>query len=767
MEREKLDEILTILNRIARIAKSNNIQEFVQLFDKLCNQIGYPRIPVQDLMEKDDFDTFQQEVKKCFLIIEEKIKIEDVDYFYDNLDINWIVFVSDEKKIDRLEETTDEAGKAYVIESIEDDDKKIEQLEKLTEENYKAEVIKSIQDDDKKIKQFRNGKIINEGYKIEIIKTIQDDDKKIEQLDRLTYERSKMKVIETIQNDDKKIEQLEQLTMEQDKACVIATIQDDDKKIEQLAQLTEKRNKIYVLATIQDDDKKIEQIENFIEQEDNTKRIKKIPDDDKEWEQFVDLYPILIDINPEKIMSHIKRHKDNSKINRILLRVVEFNEETLEIIGEEYSLSEEQKQKIRSLYEKNNELLRTINYKMLDEKYADLEDKLLILTTYPDIQQRILKLDDIQYKVFVKTIQEHEKRNGNGEWRNFAFKIVSNLCNREYKDLIQDIHDKELTEEDIRNIENIISQENIFNIKNLEDVKNYEKIKRQVCDILIKDSNSRKLEKYPSIMYTSDLERKKIAVLQKVYGQTLGKAEFLLGLYGADVENLKRTSENESYIEYIKSVQIIEKTDDIALLEKIYEKSDTITLDNIYDVEMIEEGLKNAYLETYNEKLYQPKEKDLAQTIEVDGQEIPIYDAGTEFSMSVSSINAYFTERTSQNYKEDWNRPKIESQGFCTSYIRNDMLATATISNVLFGFADYDKGTLMKSGKNDLRSNSSMFNASAYFAEFLTEDVQINYTTGHNEMLFKRNNANGERKQPDYIVFIKEGKELERRNLGE
>lgn len=551
MEREKLDEILTILNSIP---KSNDMQEGAQLLDKLCDQIGYPRIPVQDLMEKDDQDAFQQELKKCILLIEKKIRVEDVDYFYDNLDISWIVFVSDEKKIDRLD--------------------------KITEKEHETEK-------------------------------------------------------KTIKNNDR------------------------------------------------------------------------------------------------------------------LQEVLEKNE---------YSLTDKQKEQVRKLYEKNNDLLETINFKILDEKYKDLEDKLSIITSYIDIQQQIINLDDLQYKIFITTLKEHEGRNG--EWINFTSKIISNMYSGQYNELLNDIKDKELSKEEIRTVGNIISKENIFNIKNLEEAKKYEEIKHQVCELIIKDSNSKKLEEYPNIMWLSDISRKKLAVLQKVYGQTLEEAVYLLGTYGTDIDNLKINSENRPYIEYIKSLQIIEETDDMELLEKIYEKSETIALDNISDVEMIEEELKNAYLETYNEKLYQPKEEDLAQTVEVDGQEIPIYDAGTEFSMSVSSINAYVKENALENYKEDWNRAKTESQGFCTSYIRNDMLATASISNVLYGFTNYDKGTLMKAGREPLSSDASKFKIEADFVKFLSEDEMINYTNQLNELLFNRNNAKGERKQPDYIVFIKEREEV-------
>lgn len=577
MEREKLDEILT---ELTNISKANDMQEGIQLFDKLCELIGYPKIPLEDLINSDNQDIFQQELKKCISFIETKIKVEDVDYFYSHLDEEWIVFIRD--------------------------DKKIEQLERITNENYKV--------------------------------------------------------------------------------YVIGTIEDDGKREALLTELTAGEHE------------------------------------------------------PEEKTSESKD---------TLQEVLEKNE---------YSLTDKQKAQVRNLYEKNNDLLETINFKILDEKYADLEDKLSIITSYQDIQQQIINLDDMQYKIFITTLKEHEERNG--EWINFASKIISNLYSRQYEALLSDIKDKELTKEEIRTVGNILSKENIFNIKNLEEAKRYEEIKNQVCELIIKDSNFKKLEQYPNIMMLSDISRKKLAVLQKVYGQTLEEAMYLLDIYGADVDNLKITDENKSYIEYIKSLQIIEETGDIELLKKIYEKSETITLDNIYDVEMIEEGLKNAYLETYNEKLYQPKEKDLLQTIEENGQEIPIYDAGTEFSMSVSSISAYVRETELDSYKEDWNRPKTASQGFCTSYVRNDMLATATISNVLYGFINYDEGTLMKAGREPLGSDASKFKIEANFVKFLSEDEMINYTNQLNELLFNRNNAKGERKQPDYIVFIKERQEV-------
>ena len=822
MEREKIDEILRNLN---------SLMDF------------------EELNEDDIVEILKSRISD----IEENLRLEDEDYFYDYLDENLIriiaikIFKDDDKKIEAIDKLTDDFDKVEVMQTIQDDDKKIEALDKLTYESYEAEVIKTIQNDDKKIEAM--DRITRENLKAGVMSTIQDDDKKLEAIDSLTKETFKSRVMRTIQDDDKKLEAIDTLTEEDNKAGVMRTIQEDDKKLKAIDTLRKEDNKVGVMITIQNDDKKIEALDKLPDEflyqkadiistiQDDDKKIeainklpggyfkaqvmqtleddkklkeidkqtdedtkveimKTIQDDDKKIEAIdkltdeslkaevietiqdddkkLETIDKLIDKNAKvQILKSI--HFDDKKIIGIdkltdedakaeILKTIYDKDKKIETAKKIYALNDRQTKILKQLMEKNEELLETIDFKILDERYSDLEGNLQTITCYQDIQEKILALNEQEYKIFIQTLKEYEKRNE--KWINYTSKVISNLYDDQYKDLLNDIEDKNLTEDEIRNLGKIISQENIFNIKNLDEAKNYKKIKEKVCDIIIYDGNSEELKKYPKIMSLSELNRKKMAVLQKIYGQTLKEVNYLLETYGADIENLTVTSENEASILYMKSLQIIKNTEDIELLQNIYEKCETIEIDNVRDIEMIEEQLKDSYLETYNKKLYKPKESDLIDIIEEDGKKIPIYNAGTDFSMSISSIGAYYADWI-MNYKEEWNRPRIASQGYCASYIRNDMLGTAPIKEVVYGFRNYDKGTLIKSGRYDIDSDARRFQPSANRkVEFLSESTQIDNTyNGYNEMLFNRFNADGERRQPDYIVFIKEQETLERKRL--
>ena len=823
MEREKIDEILRNLN---------SLMDF------------------EELNEDDIVEILKSRISD----IEENLRLEDEDYFYDYLDENLIriiaikIFKDDDKKIEAIDKLTDDFDKVEVMQTIQDDDKKIEALDKLTYESYEAEVIKTIQNDDKKIEAM--DRITRENLKAGVMSTIQDDDKKLEAIDSLTKETFKSRVMRTIQDDDKKLEAIDTLTEEDNKAGVMRTIQEDDKKLKAIDTLRKEDNKVGVMITIQNDDKKIEALDKLPDEflyqkadiistiQDDDKKIeainklpggyfkaqvmqtleddkklkeidkqtdedtkveimKTIQDDDKKIEAIdkltdeslkaevietiqdddkkLETIDKLIDENAKvQILKSI--HFDDKKIIGIdkltdedakaeILKTIYDKDKKIETAKKIYALNDRQTKILKQLMEKNEELLETIDFKILDERYSDLEGNLPTITCYQDIQEKILALNEQEYKIFIQTLKEYEKRNE--KWINFTSKVISNLYDDQYKDLLNDIKDKNLTEDEIRNLGKIISKENIFTIKNLDEAKNYKEIKEKVCDIIIYDGNSEELKKYPKIMSLSELDRKKMAVLQKIYGQTLKEVNYLLETYGADIENLTVTSENEASILYIKSLQIIKNTDDIELLQNIYEKCKTIEIDNVHDIEMVEEQLKDSYLETYNKKLYEPKESDLIDIIEEEGKKIPIYNAGTDFSMSISSIGAYYADWI-MNYKEEWNRPRIASQGYCASYIRNDMLGTAPIKEVVCGFRNYDKGTLIKSGRYDIDSDARRFQPSANRkVEFLSESTQIDNTyNGYNEMLFNRFNADGERRQPDYIVFIKEQETLERKHLG-
>ena len=77
-----------------------------------------------------------------------------------------------------------------------------------------------------------------------------------------------------------------------------------------------------------------------------------------------------------------------------------------------------------------------------------------------------------------------------------------------------------------------------------------------------------------------------------------------------------------------------------------------------------------------------------------------VYDAGTDFKIIMTSVGAYYDQmKRRTNYREDWNRADIECQHVCTSYIRNDMLGTAPINNICYGFSEMAEGSLIMRGR--------------------------------------------------------------------
>ena len=131
--------------------------------------------------------------------------------------------------------------------------------------------------------------------------------------------------------------------------------------------------------------------------------------------------------------------------------------------------------------------------------------------------------------------------------------------------------------------------------------------------------------------------------------------------------------------------------------------------------------------------------------------------------MLVTSIGAFtiedeeeVEEKKIKNYKENWNRPSISSQHFCTSYIRNDLIKTAPIYEVCYGFNKMQDNSLIFLSTDDIFSHLKTFTPKAEENEkYYSPDNLINNTTDYNELDFYRF-QNGERKQPDYIVCFRE-----------
>ena len=180
---------------------------------------------------------------------------------------------------------------------------------------------------------------------------------------------------------------------------------------------------------------------------------------------------------------------------------------------------------------------------------------------------------------------------------------------------------------------------------------------------------------------------------------------------------------------------------------------------------VFENDLRKAFAHDLNRQVFRTDNKVYE---EVNG--VKVYDAGVDFKMIVTAIGAYQSEYTNQsNYSEYWNKAKIRSHGNCCSLIGNNNLSIATPKNIILGFSSMDDNMLLLSGSSDINStpDSLKFNMTGKRDQnYMNADAMLNNTRGdYNELVYERRDLSSNptfyKKNPDYIVFIKEYEDID------
>lgn len=400
------------------------------------------------------------------------------------------------------------------------------------------------------------------------------------------------------------------------------------------------------------------------------------------------------------------------------------------------TLEQHKKETLKRLYQTNKNILKNIDIRLLDDYYLQTlgEDKISLISCYKQVQSKILGLSSKKYEIFCKCLNNYLDRLQTDEWTTVAYALLSNID--KYDELIQSIEDIEAI--DIEKLSKIMQSNNFFGIKSVQDLESFEEIKKQKCD---------------EIMYEqSDTIQKQGAVLQKIFGIDLQYAQSIIDRFGEDIEQIENGDEKE----FVISLQKILSCEDETILQQIYDECETAIL---IDKTLMERNLKNSYGKLFNKDLYSTnretriEEEQLPESLR--GHNLEIYDAGIEFKMIITSVGA-FREHEVSTFPEDWNKPSIGTQHFSASYIRNDMLGTAAVPYLCYGFSDMKEDALMLSGPKDISSAYGEFAGFAYGdnERYYTPDTHINKTDNYNEMDFRRIQG-GVKKQPDYIVAFK------------
>lgn len=649
----------------------------------------------------DDIKKIFEEQKKIKKIKEREKEIKKIHKAIEDM--------NDEQKLEKLQQDDlTLLEESVIVKNIRSHKIRMKALEIIKDFEIQQEIIESFESDELKLQALNFVK--KEKIKIEIIKNMKDLEYILKALP-LVSNNSRVEIIIGINNDEFKLKALKLIPKEMDweKEKIIKTMTNGKTIIQAL-----KENRVYDEKSII-----IEKLDYF---------------DDEEKKELLELYKY--DFDDDTKVEIIKKIKDNL-IRLSLLDLIEKKskvEERRELITE-LIVDPEVKQLLERMTSKNADLIEKVDFRLFEKKYLDTlgEERINLISCYPEIQKNVLELNDKQLYLFDRCIDVYlEEHPDIDEWTILANEILKNI--NEYEELFSSLGElkdvKKLTNENIRDLTKIIQNENLFEIKNMNDVRNIEQIREKKNKDIMEGQ-------YP-------LLQKKEAVIQKIFGFSLDYFHRSIMKYGMDIENI-----DDGYAkDFIRALKEIEDIEDEKVLKEIFDACSMVDIDKT----LIERDLKTEYGKKFNEGLYKVKEEDLVENTE------NVYEAGTDFKILMTAVGAY-SDINPENYKEDWNRPAIGSQHFCASYIRNDMIGTAPIKNICYGFSAMKDDALVLSSHVDIGSSAEGFISSSALEEtYFTPDNQINHTEIYNEMDFRRIQG-GEKKQPDYIlVFRKNGK---------
>ena len=339
-----------------------------------------------------------------------------------------------------------------------------------------------------------------------------------------------------------------------------------------------------------------------------------------------------------------------------------------------------------------------------------------------------------------------------------------------------------------------------FIVKNYRDLIEYHSKKNRVClDIL----NSR-FDDIPELLkiYSED-ELYKFALLEYKFGISCVEARALLERYGEDIEELP-TGTLKEYLQLLKEILECDNIKEIIsfALENDLIKEPWKGFPNAREAEA---KILNLFAELYNQTLYKPKLEDKEEKISYIASDeiqydIDVYRIKEDFRMIIRVEGAFvktddrFHDKRGniRNYKQYYNRKKIEFHGNSECYVSNEHISLPDSEFIYVGYekiyqnqlagASPNIESIEVNGMNTIRKGLDFSIFDANNIKLRTPSQMINNTratgimfsdkrkmiTNFNEIFKDRIivNEKGEVEQykPSYIVWIEESTEEERNN---
>ena len=467
---------------------------------------------------------------------------------------------------------------------------------------------------------------------------------------------------------------------------------------------------------------------------------------------------------------------------------------------------------LSQLYTKDITILQSLNGDLLGEKYNNIPNyKMQLIAKARTFQDQILGMNDFEYSLYSKMAQLVSQKTD--RWNRFEKNIVDNLTDGYYGDLIADLYEQttqgnKITPEDLETLTFLLSKEcqskslfdralanlyrqqgmdeeaikqeeiehsnNVFNITNKNELEHFEEIKELVCDTILTNPSlndeelttpiSKYLKRFKNL---SELDRMKLALLEKYYNMDLNEADRIINNFSADINNIPVNNEYQaSLVEQIKAIKNIFESNDIDTLNQLSGLDILVETDLSSSTHLIEQT-KEMFEQIYKESLYMPKEEDEIESVTFNGKSIKVYDSNTDFSMIVKRIGI-----DGGNSQEIWNSmTKAGEYGkkdlryyTCCSYMTDENILKLKDSNeVILGFAQgtknysfdamyaHDAHTPFYGGDNIYNDLNSYY--------MLPSTLETNTDNNYNEIVINTLGIGEQgqmtKLQPDYIIYIK------------
>lgn len=425
------------------------------------------------------------------------------------------------------------------------------------------------------------------------------------------------------------------------------------------------------------------------------------------------------------------------------------------------------KSSINELLTRNDELFNTVLPRMFEKRMEVIDSvHLEKIMLYPELQSKLINMNDYQLKLMGRVFDLLDVEDF--DFSGVIVSIIDNLP--KYDSLINEVDIDNLSRDKLIRLLTVISRkDNLYGITSVEqlETKKYKEAKKgYFSNILAKIKNN-----------TVSILELKEALLQKKFGLSMEQTEFLVQRYCHSLDSLKDNNFDYKLCTILNEINRIYTIDNISLLKFLYIKSKVVEVDFFTSISL-ESSIRKEFAKLYSDSLYKVNDRhnisnanelrdnnrdvfDKLNGLSYKDKKIPVYILDGDFRLQIHALGAYRKWSRPDDFKQDWERPKIAYHGICTSYIANNQIANARAKHPILGFDNYSSNSLLCAGNYDLFSDYAInrYDTSMYlpYKFFLPDDMINNTRHTHNEMVLeRRSNVKGStfKRLPNYVVML-------------